>query len=334
MKDLYCEYRSDAVGRYLPRDNSILNFNCIIYTVGDRDLVPKLFDYNEFNYNSKYFFLLDLLPKEIWYMIFEIKFAIEKMEYVTFYFTPEYTSPELLHSVGTGPELLLHSMGETRDIKLKYFKPNTIWGRMYNDFTDILSSIRRADTKIVRSYNMMISLKEFINRWYFFVKEMRNNYYDDKKLHLENTPIKELFFKGNYEKVSRYISLYQAINSKIYEFEEVIFNLVDVPEERNKKMIAKILVYDIQQYAFNFLYGYNVHLDEPIEEGWRSDFFEYYFEFLSWVKTCGIESQSDLVSFLEEYTETKNYYYYNPKWFEKVEDSDDFPLWVMIQEFC
>jgi hypothetical protein len=205
---------------------------------------------------------------------------------------------------------------------------------MYNDFTDILSSIKRTDTRIDRSYNMMISLKEFINRWYFFVKEMRNNYYDDKKLHLENTPIRELFFKGNYEKISRYINLYQAINSKIYQLEEEIFNLDDVPEERNKKMIAKILMYDIKQYAFKFLYEYNGQLDELIEEGWRSDFFEYYFDFPSWVKTCGIETQEDLASFLEDYTETVNYYYYNPKWFEKDEDSDGFPLWVMIQELC
>ena len=119
--------------------------------------------------------------------------------------------------------------------KLRYFKPNTIWGRMYNDFTDILSSIKRTDTRIDRSYNMMISLKEFINRWYFFVKEMRNNYYDDKKLHLENTPIRELFFKGNYEKISRYINLYQAINSKIYELEEEIFNLDDSSRRKKQK---------------------------------------------------------------------------------------------------
>ena len=323
MVDIYRKYRSEAVDRYLLGDNYTLERNNIFYSIGDRDLVPKNFYYTDFSFGGKYYFLLNILPKEIWYMIFEIKFAIEKMEYVTFYFTPEYKSPELLHSTG-----------ETRDGKLRYFKPNTIWGRMYNDFTDILSSIKRTDTRIDRSYNMMISLKEFINRWYFFVKEMRNNYYDDKKLHLENTPIRELFFKGNYEKISRYINLYQAINSKIYELEEDIFNLVDVPEERNKKMIAKILMYDIKQYAFKFLYEYNGQLDEIIEEGWRSDFFEYYFDFPSWVKTCGIETQEDLASFLEEYTETKNYYYYNPKWFEKDEDSDDFPLWAMIQELC
>lgn len=323
MVDIYRNYRSEAVDRYLLGDYFTLERNSISYPIGDMDLVPKLFNYTDFSFGGNYYFLLNILPKEIWYIIFEIKYAIEKMEYVTFYFTPEYKSPELLHSTG-----------ETRDVKLRYFKPNTIWGRMYNDFTDILSSITRTDTKIHRAYNMMISLKEFINRWYFFVKEMRNNYYDDKKLHLENTPIRELFFKGNYEKISRYINLYQAINSKIYEFEEVIFSLDDVPEERNKKMISKILMYDIKQYAFKFLYEYNGQLDEPIEEGWRSDFFEYYYDFQTWVKTCGIETQEDLASFLEEYTDSENYYYYNPKWFEKDEDSDDFPLWVMIQEFC
>ena len=323
MVDIYRNYRSEAVDRYLLGDYFTLERNSISYPIGDMDLVPKLFNYTDFSFGGNYYFLLNILPKEIWYIIFEIKYAIEKMEYVTFYFTPEYKSPELLHSTG-----------ETRDVKLRYFKPNTIWGRMYNDFTDILSSITRTDTKIHRAYNMMISLKEFINRWYFFVKEMRNNYYDDKKLHLENTPIRELFFKGNYEKISRYINLYQAINSKIYEFEEVIFSLDDVPEERNKKMISKILMYDIKQYAFKFLYEYNGQLDEPIEEGWRSDFFEYYYDFQTWVKTCGIETQEDLASFLEEYTDSENYYYYNPKWFEKDEDSDDFPLWVMIQELC
>lgn len=323
MTDIYHSYKTDAVKRYLFGDDYSLKINRINYTIGDRDLVPKLFDYCDFNHSGKYYFLLHLLPKEIWYIIFEMKFAIEKMEYVTLYFTPEYKTPELLHT-----------SGETKDGRNKYFKPNTVWGRMYNDFVDVKNTVSRSNTKIQRALNMMTSLKEFINRWYFYVKEMRNNYYDDLKLFKANVPIEQLFYKGNYEKISRYLSLYNTINSKIFNFEEVIFNLVDVPEERNKKVIAKILMYDIKSYAFKFLYNYNGILDEHIEQGWRSDFLHYYEEFGSWVKKCGIETQDDIVGFLEELGNDYEWYYYNPMWFEKDEDSDDFPLWVMIQELC
>ena len=322
MPDLYHEYRSEAVKSYLIRDDYTMKKNSILYSVGDSDLIPEPMDYSDFDYGGKYHFLLQLLPKEVWYIIFEMKYVIEKMEYVTFYFTPKYKDP-----------VLLHKAGETEVGQLKYFKDDTIWGRICNDFTDIANAISKSKTRTEKAYNMMLSFKEFINRWYFFIKELRNNYYDDKRCHVEGYPVDQLFYKGDYHGVYRFIKLYQVLNAKIYEFEASIFNIKDVPEERNKKVIAKILIYDIKKYAFSYLYEYIGVMDEPIEQSWRFDFFEYYYNFSSWVKICGIETQEDLAVFMDCYTKGNNYYY-NPKWFEKDEDSDDFPLWVMIQEFC
>ena len=323
MFGIYNQYRTDAVERYLIDDDYTLRKNFISYPVGDRDLVPKPLDYLDFNYGGKYYFLLQLLPKELWYIIFDMKYVIEKMEYITFYFTPNYRDPELICYVN-----------DKKHGKIKYFKPNTIWGRMHNDFSDILTCISNSNTRVERAFNMMFSFKEFVNRWYFFIKELVNNYHEDKKLHIENHPMNELFFKGNYSGIYRFLNLYRIINGKIFEFEENIFNIEDEPKERNKKVIAKILMYDIKKYAFKYLYEYNGLMDEPIEEGWRLDFFQYYFDFPAWVRDCGIETQDDLVAFMDDFTGTENRYYYNPKWFEKDEDSDDFPLWVMIQEFC
>lgn len=323
MPDFYHNYRSRAVKRYLLGDCYTLERNDIFYPIGEKDYIPKSFYYSDFNYNGKYYFLLQLLPKEIWYVIFEMKHAIEKMEYVTLYFSPEWKAPELLYETE-----------ETKYGKLKYFKTNTIRGKMHNDFTDVLSSANRADTQVQRFFNILITMKEFINKWYFYVKEMVNNHNDDRMLSVRNIPVDELFFRGKHVQLNGFVKLYHAINSKIYQFEEEVYNIKDIPEERNKKVIAKILLYDIKQYAFRYLFDYNGPMDEPLEEDWRLDFFYYYFEFTEWVKDCGIESQEDLASFLEEFTGTENYYYYNPRWFEKDEDSDDFPLWVMIQEFC
>ncbi len=322
MPDIYHKYRSKAVERYLIQDDYTMKKNSIFYPIGDSDLVPKPLNYDDFDYGGTYHFLLQLLPREVWYIIFEMKYVIEKMEYVTFYFTPKYKNP-----------VLLYKSNETEVGELKNFKGDTVWGRMYDDFTDVVSCISRTEARMEKVYNTIFYFKEFINRWYFLLKELRNNYYDDQRYHSEGCPADQLFYKGDYCGVYRFVKLYQTLNAKIYEFEASLFSMKDIPEERNKKVIAKILIYDVKKYAFSYLYEYFGIMDEPIEQSWRFDFFEYYYNFSSWVKICGIESQEDLAVFMDYYKEGHDYYY-NPKWFEKDEDSDDFPLWVMIQEFC
>ena len=344
MTDIYREHRTEAVERYLLGDKDTLLKNDIYYRIGDPELIPKYFNYSDFNYGKIYHPLTYLLPKEIWYIIFEMKYVIEKMDYVSFYFTPQYKPPVLLHI----------SEGDI-NTKLKYFKPNTIVGMLYNDFSDVSNSTMNSETKIERAYNMVSSFKEFVNRWYLLVKEMVLQFNNDRILRRTDCPVDELFFKGDSNKGKNFVKLYHSINNKIQQFDEEIYLLEDVSEERNKLLIAKILIHDISQYVDKFLFDeafdwiemgiegglglYNPEkriwkLDEPIYGGWESDFYQYYFDFPSWVKTCGIESQTDLVTFMEEYSEREDCYYYNPRWFEKMEDSDDFPLWVMIQEFC
>ena len=344
MTDIYYKHRSEAVKKYLQGDNKTLKNNYIFYPIGRTDLVPKPVNLSYFNYGGIYYPLTYLLPKEIWHIIFEMKYIIEKMEYVTFYFSPEYESPQLLHV-----------SRKENGVALKYFKPNTVIGRLYNDFADVVNASTAGGTRIERSFNMISSFKEFVTKWYLFIKEMVHQLEIDRMLRETGRPEDELFFKGDDTKGKKFIKLFYTVRGKVEQFEEDIAYMVVSPTERNKLMLVKILIHDIEQYMSEFLrdemdgwIGMNVwghgarditdkrdwKLDEPLAYNWEIDFFQYYSDFPSWVKTCGIESQEDLFSFMEECSDNQDNYYYNPKWFEKIEDSDDFPLWVMIQEFC
>ena len=74
MVDIYRNYRSEAVDRYLLGDNYTLERNNIFYSIGDRDLVPKNFYYTDFSFGGKFqkkfgtLFLKSNLPSKRWNM--------------------------------------------------------------------------------------------------------------------------------------------------------------------------------------------------------------------------------------------------------------------------
>ena len=58
----------------------------MLYPFPDKKL--ERFSYKDFDVNGKYFFLFQLpkkfyLPKELWYMIFEIKYVFEKKDFLS-----------------------------------------------------------------------------------------------------------------------------------------------------------------------------------------------------------------------------------------------------------
>lgn len=282
--------------------------------IGDRSMIPKIEEYSSFYPGGQYHFLLKVLPAEILYIIFEMKFMLEKIDYTNFYFDSYKRKKTILH------------ISKEED-NMKYYKPDNLTGLMYNDFNDILlNSISGNKLNFIRSF------KQFIERWYYLLYQYLLIYKFDCKKVRTTTDTDQLIFKGNFTSLVSYNRLYGVINQKIMEFYDEIIVKNTIQDKKNR-VICKILIRDIielknsidekQCFWTDYLDNFN-HCELC------SDFFEYFYDFEIWVKEVGIKDQIDLINFLEY----QNKFYINPFWFEKEEEEDDFPLWTMIQEFC
>ena len=72
MVDIYRKYRSEAVDRYLLGDNYTLERNNIFILLVTEIWFRKISITPIFLLEAKYYFLLNILPKEIWYMILKL----------------------------------------------------------------------------------------------------------------------------------------------------------------------------------------------------------------------------------------------------------------------
>jgi len=282
--------------------------------IGDRSMIPTIEEYSSFYPGGQYYFLLKVLPAEILYIIFEIKFMLEKIDYVKFYFSSYKRGKTILHT-------------SVDASNRKYYKPDSLSGQMYNDFNDILL-ISPSGKKI----NFIRSFKQFVENWYYILHQYVLIYeHDCREVHKVRDS-SELLFEGKFSTLISYNHLYSAIKGKIMNFyDEIIVR--NVIQDKKHRIICKILIRDMVEFRNSIEDKHcfwKDHIDSynPCEK--CRDFFEYFYDFKIWVKKIGIKEQIDLV-YLFDYGDKL---YMNPYWFEKEEEEDDFPLWTMIQEFC
>ena len=301
------------------------------YQIDDESSHPKLFEYSDFRYNGDkegiYFFvhlLKNRLPLEIWYIIFEIKFKMEKIDYLKFLFSPDSIRK---------PTLIYKSDRNDNNFG-KYFKDDTPIGKMCNDFNDIqVFSQFNINNKFV-PYMLLLHFKQFIGKWYFYLSEIFNWRLHDISIKNSGGHPKDCFFKGNFKELDSFWNLFVTMNRKITNFWTNIIINDKFKGCKKHKQLAKIYIRDIvffkEWYSISYLKSNT--LEEPPKSEVFQDFHEYFYYFKDFIDSCKIKTQLDLLDFIENFDDSLHYW--NKSWFEKEDPEDDFPLWTMIQEFC
>ena len=341
----------------------------IYYIVDDREYAPMLFKYTDFcpplseeciqsiedsrkleEYQNvgRYCFLLQHfpLPKELWYLIFEWKFYLEKIDYVNFYFSPETVNTETC---------LIHKTYQYDQHGTFYFKDDSVVGRIRNDFADI-SSVGNEKKYFTRSphyhYEKIINLKKFVTKWYlwlFQIKEISQRDYELQEF--EDFPIEELYFRGNYRQTDGFVRLLTVIESKVSEFHRELIWDNQLKCCRYHCLMSKVIISDLLYFMNLYIYEclervtYKWSIEEPSKCSICRDFHLYYYFFDDWVSQNNLTKQEDLLKLKEnedlihprfdvngDLCEEDNGEgkYFNKYWFEK-DDDGDFILWKMIQ---
>jgi len=301
------------------------------YQIGEESSQPKLFKYSDFRYKGDkegiYFFvhlLKNRLPLEIWFIIFEIKFRMEKIDYIKFLFSPESIRK---------PTLIYQSNRKNNSFG-KYYKDDTPYGKMSNQFNDIQIFSRYNEGYKFYPYPMLIHFKEFISKWYFYLRQIHEWRTHDVLAKRSGKSLETFFFKGNFKRLDVFRDLFITINRKIGDF------FVDIVVNgkfkccKKHKQLGKIYIRDIvffqERYSTAYLKGDS--LEEPSDCEIFQDFHNYFYYFKDFIDSCKIKTQLDLLDFIENFDES--IHYWNKSWFEKEDPEDDFPLWTMIQELC
>jgi len=169
------------------------------YVIGDETNNPKLVEYSDFDQGGIYFFLRKCkpyIPIEIWYLIFEHKFVMEKDDYMKFLFDCHSLKPSEYEDFNT------------------FYEPVNVGTLVNNDHDDtkILSQFPEGRDHI--PYNTLLRFLKFISRWFIWLREISEWYFFDKKDYNKNIT----YFKENLDKAEQWKNVYFQIFGKINHF--------------------------------------------------------------------------------------------------------------------
>jgi hypothetical protein len=301
------------------------------YRFGDETIIPspKLVKYSDFLQEGVYFFLQKCkpyLPLEIWYLIFEWKFIMEKKDYIEFLFHP--------NSFKTLNHLHLH----TSDNRDRYFIPRSPTALMHNDCNNVSIFSHSPEGRQHQYFNILLHFKKFISQWYIWLKLVATlSRYDlvtySRENSYQNTYFGEKIQKSKILLLS-ILNLFCGTENKIDNLYNTIIidNRFNCCHKHNQlaKIFADDMKYFAEQYSEDCFEGHS--LEEHPNCNKCISFHYYFYDFEEWIKYYKIEQQVDLISLVESLDPEEDYI--NPYWFQKDNPEDDFPLWTMFQEFC
>lgn len=274
---------------------------------------PWLEPYESFYPGGPFHFLATILPLEVWYIIFEWKFWLEKVDYVLDHFGPRIIENIRLNARGrwvyngVKPSLAANLLREMKTIQSE---PGTPCG----------------------GFQTVSRLKQYIINWFPVVRTISDIHRNDGQMFClegfeHSGKILRLFEQSELIKLSGYISLYRAMYDKVRELRLKILYNNHINCCPRHSVMAKIIIYDTLHFMdIQQFYGDPLH---PDHQGSYDDYlFTMYFQnFEEWCQEADFQDPLDILDIIpEEY----DAWYYNPYWFHDVDGQP--ALWRMVQE--
>lgn len=294
---------------------------------------------------GKFFFLLKLLPYDIWEIIFKYKFRMEKETYIDrifdeeLYFTSSFfttLSKERIEEIMTREKPVRVTRPGPGLLHKSYYPKDSIYDKIIYD-RDILSelwetSIRDRHNTGILIFKVVMKLYQVTKRWFFFLDRARfllmgNN----TRYNFEGRDLMEK--SGNIitkicDDVYRLVTTKEERYSKILPpFEDNYFNTTLI----QKKDLCHLILIDIKYLIHQYNYCLR-NLDDPPDcfldgcEKCCQDFHTYFYNIFDWKIKYNIIDKLDL----QKVYDRRETNYYNRMWFE-VNQKGEFLLWELLQ---
>lgn len=270
---------------------------------------PWLEPYSSFYPGGPLHFLATILPLEVWYIIFEWKFWLEKIDYVLDHFGPRIIENIRLNDRGkwvyngVKPSLAANLLREMKTIQSE---PGTPCG----------------------GFQTVSRLKQYVIKWFPVIQTISDIHRDDGEIICSRwytDPIEyiRIFEQSELVKLTGYINLYRAMYDKVRELRLQILYNNRVNCCPRHSVMAKIIIHDILHFMYiQQTYGEPLwpdHHGSVVD----SAFTTYFENFETWCYVKRFEDPLDILDIVSEG------FHYNPYWFHDVDGQP--ALWRMVQ---
>jgi hypothetical protein len=259
---------------------------------------PSLEPYSAFYPGGPLYFLSRILPLEIWYIIFEWKFWLEKVDYVMTHF-----GPSVIEGI---------RMNESGKWVFKPMIPSLV-STLHQDVRSLASTCAEE----CRTPGTLDNLKWFLIRWYPIIVTLENIYNSGGQwLSFDGSYYMELFSEQETGKLYAYKNFCSAIRRKVDDFYSEITG-------SGHCLISRIRIHDLRHYL-----DVEARDIDPLwvdrQEPYDKDFEEYFVDFDGWHERFQWEDPLDVLELVTE----NPIFYVNPFWFEDVDGQP--AIWRMI----
>ena len=282
---------------------------------------------------GKFYFLLKFLPLELWYIIMEFKFVIEKYDFLdsVFYEQLEVEScafPNL--PIERKTEILekekefktLFEFFDKETLNGRYFPSGSIMDRIQYDI-DTFENFERKMTNKSKNigdtmFDLVLYTVKLFKKWFFILER--------------SDVLMDSFLRRNYNKdlLSNYLNSTMSKIDELYAVSTSVataYNYFSTPiitnSITNKKMCSLILQ-DLKYFVYNF----NIcctYFDSPPDCETCYDYGIYFYKHKEWGHGLTAEiARNDL-------SEADDYHYYNRHWLEK-DENDEYLIMVLERE--
>jgi len=268
----------------------------ILYPFTDTNL--ERFGYEDFEVNGKYFFLLQLpekfyLPKELWYMIFETKYAFEKKDFLSLKVDFE----------GHEEVIPLNDQFAVQMLELPVHDNSTNLGRMLNQ----LNVFYKRYPWEINEIQQVEAMEPFVKKWFLWISVCY--FYLQEPASYHNPPL--FISRKLIERVSMFAEIIEGIK---YELENRKVNF----SWKNSKYTY--IVNDMIYYTSVFVNKIK-YIERLPGCSVCDDFYYYYFHFNKWVEYHGLYTKEDTEKFIQSQvdiikgdTSKGSRFYFNSYW--------------------
>ena len=320
-----------------------------LYLPVDPENEPKLYKKQDFNRpflvktsdgkvekikEGKWHFLLKYLPQEIWYIILEFKFEMEKYDFLESVFYDQLEEESCaFRNLSQERKLQIiekekvfvslpyyRSKGES--FNSRYYSQGSIMDRFQYDMDmfDYLES--RFLYKITNIGNSMLDVAiqaiKIMKKWFFMMDraEVLMSSYPKRNYNKESL----VYFMGRFtRKIDEMYCVTRSVDHITYYFNVY----ADADSIDNKKM-CRLMLHDFKYVIYRFNICCTYFDSPPICHSCR-DFKEYFYEFEEWSKGLTPEIAEKTLS------KKDDHHYFNPHWMEK-DENDEYLIMVLKRE--
>ena len=319
-----------------------------LYLPVDPENEPKLYKKEDFNppvfvkttkgiekvrQEGNLYFLLKFLPIELWFNILEIKFEMEKYEFLesVFYNQLEEESCafinlsqerrlQIIEREKVFMSLPYYRKSKDESFNSRYYSQGSILDRFQYDMNmfDYLESRFFYINNIGDLMDIVIQSIKIMKKWFFMMDRaevlmssfLKRNYNKDLLV----------YFIGRFtRKIDEMYSLTKSTDNVDY-----YFNFPRQIDSINNKKLCRLMLHDFKYiiYRFNVCCTY---FDSPPDCYSCCDFKEYFYEFEDWSKGLTPEMAEKALS------KKDDHHYFNPHWMEK-DENDEYLIMVLKRE--